>query len=103
MIAVSDNDITYYGPDKKIEAKRYRRVSEVAKRILALPSCPLTEAHVDVDIMTLSPLWRMYISYTSFRPASRNDSFVRSIHVPGGHIMLGSSNIGETVPVHESG
>lgn len=50
MISASDYDITYYGRDKKMDAKRSRYMSEVAKRMLALPSGPLFEADMDADI-----------------------------------------------------
>lgn len=53
MIAVNDEDITYYGRDKTLEAKRSGHMYKVAKLMLVLPSDPLVKADVDVDIWSL--------------------------------------------------
>lgn len=50
MIADSDEDITYFGRDRTIEAKRSLHVSEAAKGMLALTSGPFIETDFDVDI-----------------------------------------------------
>lgn len=48
MIAVDNGNITYYGRDSKIEAKRSPHAAEVANGMLTILIDPLHEADVDL-------------------------------------------------------
>lgn len=50
MIALYDEDITYYGRDRTTAAKSSDNMAEVAKGMLGFPSRSLVEEKLDVDI-----------------------------------------------------
>lgn len=89
LIAVKDDDITYYGTT---EAKRSRHVAEVARGMLAFPSGPLVEADVDVDIWRMDTaasarMSKIFVSYLQ-RSWSYGEVVIWSTRTPYAIILL---------------